>query len=394
MIRLLRSAVFVALAGTGFVSHAQSGANTPVITGFSQPADDVLVLEFDREVVGWSTRSLDGVPTSIREPDIQDVNLAGADLRSVRIPLEEAERREEYSIILAFKDADCAASNKVQEKPDSCASAQFVEIVRQPSSWLEELFDFDRPGGYSILGRRNVRVESGVMEGIAPLEFVGVPDIGAAPRSPADINRAVSAYPELVEAARLIRLIWERDLKGGPTAKSYAEFLQEDFARKLEMLTSGEASAMCQGVRDLFLHATAAAPELSARGVEAYNYGPQFAELITYGHSTAEVWVEALNQWVLVDPWMGFALIDDDGRLLSAEDLLPSKRPDDIRTVPLIDEVRRFAQSPDGDVVVTRVAPSEVEMTDYIYTPVGHAPGFLTYFHEIHVRDFHINAEQ
>ena len=44
---------------------------------------------------------------------------------------------EEYSILVFVSD-------------------DYVELVRQPQQWLKDTFNFDRIGGYTILGRRSL----------------------------------------------------------------------------------------------------------------------------------------------------------------------------------------------------------------------------------------------
>lgn len=56
----------------------------------------------------------------------------------------------------------------------------------------------------------------------------------------------------------------------------------------------GKFAGMCQGMRDMFLHGAMLAG-LRVRAAEAYNYAPQFTELITYGHSTAKVFVKGVK---------------------------------------------------------------------------------------------------
>ena len=89
---------------------------------------------------------------------------------------------------------------------------------------------------------------------------------------------------------------------------------------------------------------------MKVRAVEAMNYAPQLGELITYGHSTAEVWVKGLNKWVIIDPWMGFALVDGRGQLLSADDLANLPDEAEIHQLPILGTIRRFeikATAPD-----------------------------------------------
>ena len=111
---------------------------------------------------------------------------------------------------------------------------------------------------------------------------------------------------------------------------------------------------MCQGIRDLFLHLTSAT-DIKARAVSALNYYPLFNDLTPFSHATAEVWIQDLNKWVIVDPWFGFALMTKEGNPVSAEDIiLRIVDFNKIAIVPLIESRRTFSTRIDGTKTIRK----------------------------------------
>ena len=105
----------------------------------------------------------------------------------------------------------------------------------------------------------------------------------------------------------------------GPTTKSYASFLDLGFEDKMSQLMSGDFAVLCQGFRDIFLHASLFTDAFQARAVEASNYSPQIPNLISYSHSTVKIWIEELKRWVVFDPWLAIMVTMEGGPIGSQE---------------------------------------------------------------------------
>ncbi|HBS22317.1 MAG TPA: hypothetical protein DD982_07305 [Thalassospira sp.] len=82
----------------------------------------------------------------------------------------------------------------------------------------------------------------------------------------------------------------------------------------MSQLMSGDFVVLCQGFRDIFLHASLFTDAFQARAVEAYNYSPQIPNLISYSHSTVKIWIEELKRWVVFDPWLAIMVTMEGGQ--------------------------------------------------------------------------------
>jgi hypothetical protein len=136
-------------------------------------------------------------------------------------------------------------------------------------------------------------------------------------------------------------------------------------------------------MRNLFLHAAFAVPGLRARAVDALTYYPPFNGLIYQGHSSAEVWVEEAQKWVLVDPWMGAAFKDNEGEFLSAAELASDRIPSkEIAVVPLVETVQRVLRTREGPQLLIQ-KPDVINMSHYKVIDSGHMPSYRSFYKAI-----------
>jgi hypothetical protein len=365
------------LAVGGLITEPSSASAPFEMTDFSQTGPQALTIQLDRVASRVHAVRFEGVPATL-DGAVADGDLeAELDGTIITLNLDEDQQQHEYSILVEIT----ACPHVI---PISCDEPDYVEIVRQPASWLEDTFGFDRRSGYSILGRHSVVVGDNEPQAMPPLTFVDQAAIDVSGVDLADLPNEIAAHEELRSAAAIIRMIWATELRGGPTNLSYDEYLSRPFDDKLAMVREGRTAVMCQGVRDLFLHASSAFPNLRTRAVEALNYSPSMPDLVSYGHSTAEVWVESLQKWVLVDPWLGIVPASS-GAVLSASEMTGNER---VQILPLLPQISRFATAADGTLIRTVVVPAQLSLDRYSSSPIGHAPGYGIYFNSLSYRQW------
>ena len=378
----------ILLASTAAYLH-QYRSLIVTLENFDQLDEHSLALTFSSPVADISAIALADVPATLgaqlksEEPLELDIR----DEKTVVIGLSENHVDTEYSIIITAKSSWCDSSYAFLL---DCAGDHVIEIVRQPASWLRRLFSFDRPDGYSILGRRTIEVRFGDIQSYQASVF---PDDAALPT--VSVNGSTAFASQFSDAAidrsaELIREIWSEPLRAGPTNHSYSDFIKQPLQKKIRDLRNGGFSVSCQGVQDLFLHA-AKISGLNVRAVEAFNYGPQFKDLISYGHSTAEVWSERLDKFVMIDPWMGLTINNRDGVPLSSQEIAET-RSADLEVTPLLPELRRFIILPNGEVSLDVVRPAKTRLTRSSKGAFGSGPGYLTYYRKLAYRDVLING--
>lgn len=374
----------IILAGT-----TDANASPPLaLIGFTQPDPHHLHLRFNRQFGAAALARLPKVPsvlTSRHLPATAKMDVVRRK-RELHITLHEDARNSEYSLLLLFY-TNCdpkkmPAASDLKAIDAACAQTDYLELVRQPPYWLRQTFEFTRKKGYTLAGRRSIRIGNNQPTALSPIEMVGVPNIDLSGIDVSDLSPKLARYPSLVTAAKIVRMLWSKPPRSGPISVSYGNYLKERFQDKLKDLRTGKFSVMCQGMRDLFIHATFAFPNVHARAVEAVNYTQAYPDLITYGHSTAEVWVPEIGKWVIVDPWIGISVINSRGQLLSARDLSQANRAD-VRPLPLLPEVRRYVETASGKSIKLTFRPAKVTMRRYTFWPNGHDPGYLIYFHHI-----------
>ena len=331
------------------------------LIGYSQN-EKSLTVEFEGMVTPVKYSRLSDMPESL---DLQALK-KGAVLATVTgnrltVPLENEPTSGEYSILIFLGDS-------------------YLELVRQSEKWLEQNYDYKRVGGYTILGRRSISTAKGSISWPGPLAMIGRPHS-------IDIDPVnISQFNEINLATGLLHAQLVQPIYIGPTTRSYSEFLQQPYEEKLRRIQTGEFAVMCTGFRDLFVHASIAIPGLKIRLVDAVNYQPQIHDLITYGHSTAEVWVEQLSRWVLFDPWLGI-IVTHNGVPIGADELSKAKNTQEISVVPVIDQINRMYRQKNGKVVFNSFYPQCIEISKFSCDKLGCMPGYVEYFKNFKVRE-------
>jgi len=337
----------------------------PAITGYSQDEHSVSVTVASLDSANTSYVILPKVPSSLNLESFRRQSRAAnvIDGKVVIRTIDEPATGE-YSIFIFVQD-------------------HFVELVRQSANWLQRAFDFDRPGGYTILGRRSLEANLSDPIEHGALVFVGKP------RQLKFTPVWISQFPEINDAAGLLRLMWSSPIQKGPTAESHVSYQEQGFEEKLRRLRAGEFAVMCSGFRDLFVHASTGTDRFKVRPIEAYNYYPQIPELITYSHSATEIWVEELSKWVLFDPWLGI-MITKNGTPIGAAELRESTEADVLSLLTVMEQMPVMHRNGDGQTVFSSMKPSSINVKDFVCVEAGCSPAYVEYFRNFIVRGFRV----
>jgi hypothetical protein len=310
----------------------------------------------------------DAVPAELDAPSLNAAVLAGAwgqalpvnhnliRLRGAfRLSFAEgqATATREQNHVVVFYPLGCTwlPAHVVAAVQDAglCRSAGHIEIVRQSPSFLKARYDFDKPDGYSIAGRRSVRLpQAEEKKSVEIVDGEAIPLVVATQLAPEIVARIGEGRRELKQAARLISFMNEQPARVGPIKNT--PDAAADAAARLDAIRGGESAVQCQGFRDIWLELAVRMPGVErVRSVAAYNYFPPFADLITFSHALAEIYVSDEGRWILIDPWFGFSL-RHAGRFLGVGDLTALRRNENevIEIVPLVTEIRRFVVSAEG----------------------------------------------
>lgn len=302
----------------------------------------------------------------------------------LNIPASVESEANEYSIVLVLKLKQNLPTRIMRYigLPLQCADAEthYLEIVRQSAGWLKSTFNFDSFNGYTILGRRTINAGVRIApESQQPIVFNATPHIvSIVDRNNDSIPAEIREIPELRIACKIVRLLWDGEMQDSPTDKSYTDFLQLTFEEKLQLIHKGEFPVSCQGIRDLFLHAALGFQDLQVRAVDALNYTPQFENLISYTHATAEVYVVGLGKWVMTDPWAGFILKNMQGEYLSAKEFADYEGQ--LIIIPLIERIVQSHMGSSGGVSRIARRPIEAKLNTYEFSEGGHLPNYKIYF--------------
>lgn len=193
----------------------------------------------------------------------------------------------------------------------------YIEILRQSEKDLEEIYQFSKPNGYYVLSRTSLKLpretEKFKNYHLSVADKINLPNLDKYyPNS--------TEYPPTIrESVALIKFIWDKPLKLGPTNNREPEKL--DALTKLELLKKGQWAAQCADIREIFAEQAIASPKiLDIRKVDLYQYYPPYPDLITNSHAATEIYSPKLKKWIFVDPYFA-SIFKLNGELLNAEEL-------------------------------------------------------------------------
>ena len=359
--------ILLGLLQIGFSGIMTLFSESPVITAFRQ-SENELAIGLRNAPDDWNIKIYSKVPTHLSNDVLVCGRFtAGVQDRILRIPLQLESSDQEYSILVH-------------------TGKHYFELIRQSASWLKITFNFELRQGFTTLGRRSIQIELSPFPRMEPICFVGKP-----PRQQS-LAAELTEHVEVNQAAALLRSIWSEPIHVGPTAKSYVWFSSQSYETKLNVVRSGDFRVTCQGLRDLFVHASLADESLKIRPIDLYSYGPQIGELIGHTHAATEVYVSALTKWVLVDPWMGIALAGRRG-LVGAFDVVQTNNSDVYQVVPLLDSQTRITHGIENQIKIVTLRPVETDIKAYSISTLGHSPDYLSYFNHVLVRDVRVVAK-
>ena len=309
----------------------------------------------------FSYAILADVPSSIDATALESLSLKPSKEGSIVLPAPEPANREYSIIVIKGKD--------------------WFELVRQPEAWLRAKFRFEQRGGYTVLGRRTINIDTESTYSPRPLVLSHTPrlQIGQVDSFP---------YPAIGIAVALLEFLWEKPVMQGPTTLSYREFVKQPLTEKLRAVQEGRFSVQCAGFRELFVHAATGIKGLKVRPVDAYGSDPQLPGLTSYSHAATEIWVEQLNKWVLFDPWNGI-FVERDGIPVSANEM-STYGADQLSIVPVMESIPRFHVDAHGQTQKVDYDPNSLSLTSFTCVDAGCQPGYQLYFKIIRLRDVHL----
>ncbi len=357
-----------------------AGISAVLAAGFVlfHPAPSAWITAYRHDVPGTATivaagapraafaLSGDAVPAEFDPSSLDDAVLRGAWTRTLPVerslvgvkgafrlsfPEDQSSAAAEQNHLVVFYPLGCtwlpATIVAAIQDAGLCRGAGYIEIVRQSPAFLKAQYNFDKPDGYSIAGRRSIDLPQADEEKSASVVDGSPGPVLPLPRLAPEIGARIGAgHDELKQAARLIVFMNEQPVRIGPIK----DVPNADAAARLAAIRAGESAVQCQGFRDIWLELAVRVPGIErVRSVAAYNYFPPFKDLVTFSHALAEIYISDERRWILIDPWFGFSL-RHAGRLLGVADLTALRRDDKaaIEVVPLVDRIRRFAVGAGG----------------------------------------------
>lgn len=192
----------------------------------------------------------------------------------------------------------------------------YIEILRQSEVDLQKLYNFNKPGGYYVLGRTSLTL---------PQRKPEVQNNESEKKEDFSLPDFTNYYPndtqipiEIKESVAIMKFIWEKPLNSGPNNnQSYENYLPLE---KIELLRENKWSAQCTGIRNIFKDLALASPSINKiRDVDLFQYSPPFPDLIPNGHSVIEVYSRQLSKWVMIDPYFA-SIFMAENQYLSVKD--------------------------------------------------------------------------
>jgi hypothetical protein len=184
----------------------------------------------------------------------------------------------------------------------------YLEFICQSSGFLKNYFNFQKEGGYYILGRtKNLDI-------INNNKYVNIIKYNYG-KAELKLNQKVinknKGFPnkeisELNSITQILNSLILLDVATGP----HNSFISQhtSFRDKINLLVNNKWSVQCSDFRDLFAW-VAVSSKFRVRNIDACNYYPSFPDLIPYGHSLCEIFLDSLNKWVIFDPWFNGLMI-------------------------------------------------------------------------------------
>jgi hypothetical protein len=316
-----------------------------------------LLLRADTKISSISAKFTPDVP---KEFNLERIN--GNDDAKIQVSVETS---NDYRITVFLSELPEPTSHEysITLLFSSSSASHYIEIVRQSEDFLESRFGFIRPGGYCILGRRNLRIgQSDNIQELCPQIFWGEAKV---PVVKSEVEKTAD-YTEIDLARQILTELVSRNVNTGPVGKNHREYNQGSFHKKLKMLSTGRYAVQCTGFRDLFVQLAVSA-HLKVRSIDANNYAPQFPDLISYSHSLCEIYISALDGYVLFDPWFaGLMLHDDSGVPLRVEDI-QSVAPDQLKLVSLLSQIDRLVIDGDGHPATYSFKANDISLNAYFF---------------------------
>lgn len=277
-------------------------------------------------------------------------------------------------------------------KTEGGGHRELVKFVRQSQEFLYSSFNYFREGGYWIY------LGGAVDIGMAPktrtkkikkfYDLAEVPRSGSMPKVTLPEETLASAELELMQLWNLVVDLENLGLLTGPTNGDSVAFEASSFDEKIQILRESKFAVQCSGFRDLFAH-LALSLGYRVRLVDAFNHDPVFPDLIPYGHSTAEVYLNSLRKWVLFDPWFGGMVITHEGSPLGTGDFpVAQTEIQDIAHWTACAQVSRRIIRGDGSEIHNNVSLPSLSMVRSTFGPLNSLqPPYLSYFVRVILRD-------
>ena len=276
--------------------------------------------------------------------------------------------------------------------PEEGGYSTLLKFVRQSQEFLYSSFNYFREGGYWIYLGGAMDIGMGPKTRTKKVKkFYGlaeVPEIVPTLMSPPPDEILASAKLELAQLWTLVADLENLGLLTGPTNGDSVAFEDASFGEKIQILRENTFAVQCSGFRDLFAHLAITLGH-RVRLVDAFNHDPIFPDLIAYGHSTAEVYLQSLKKWVLFDPWFGGMIITSKGSPLGIGDfpLVKTELPE-IAHWTAFDQVSRRIIRGDGSTVHNNVSLQSLSMVRSTFGPLNSLqPPYLSYFVHVILRN-------